>query len=105
MREIKMKTISAGPGGTFLPGSLRTLPRHEAAALVMGGHAEYTTIEPPEKAVVNPPEAEIVNPEETAEKKLTKKEIKAEQTAEVKADPEVEKYLDGVKDDAQRSKK
>jgi hypothetical protein len=73
MREIKMKTLSAGPGGTFLPGSLRTLPRHEAAALVLGGHAEYTTIEPPEKAVILQPENEIVEQEETAEEIPAKK--------------------------------
>ena len=67
MREIKYKSISAGPDGIFHPGNRRTLPRHEAAALVKGGHAEYTTIEPPEKAVILQPEMEIIEPEEIAE--------------------------------------
>lgn len=61
-----MKTISAGPGGNHHPGDRRTLPKHEAAAHVRGGFAEYATIEPEEIAVIIPDEIEIVEPEETA---------------------------------------
>ena len=66
MREIKYKSISAGPGGVKHPGEVHLMPKNEAAALVKGGYAEYTTIEPPEKAIVIPAEKAVVVPEETA---------------------------------------
>ena len=66
MREIIMKTISAGPDGVFHPGTRRMLPKREAAAMVKGGHAEYATVEPEEKEVEVPKEVETVNSEETA---------------------------------------
>lgn len=65
MPEIRMKSISAGPGGVFHPGARRVLPDHEAAALVKGGFAEYTTIVPEEKAVVALKETATIVPEET----------------------------------------
>ena len=55
-REIKQKTLSAGPDGVYHPGHTRTLPREEAAMLVKGGFAEYTTVEPPERADIGPTE-------------------------------------------------
>lgn len=67
MREIKMKSISAGPEGVFHLSQFRTLPKHEAAALVLGGHAEYTAAEPPEKAVIAPEEAAVIEAPEEAE--------------------------------------
>ena len=69
MREIIMKTISAGPDGVYQPGSWRTLPRAEAAALVRGGFAFYATVDPEEVAVVIPDEIAVVEPEEVAAKK------------------------------------
>ena len=67
MREIKYKSISAGPGGVKHPGEVHLMPKNEAAALVKGGYAEYTTIEPPEKAIINPAEKAVITPEETAD--------------------------------------
>ena len=67
MREIRMKSLSAGPEGIFHPGHTRTLLREEAATLVKAGHAEYTVVESPEKAVVKPPQMEVVEPDETAD--------------------------------------
>ena len=61
MREIVMKTISAGPGGVFHPGTRRTLPRHEAAVLVLGGYAEFATVEPEQVEIVEP--VEVAEPE------------------------------------------
>ncbi len=72
MREIRHKTISAGPEGSYHPGHVRTLPEHEAAALVRGGYAEYTTIGPPERAVIKPPESETVAPEEISTEETKK---------------------------------
>ena len=77
MREIKMKSLSAGPGGVHHPGTIRILPKHEAAMLVNGGHAEYTIIRgdeiavtmPEELSIVIPDEIEVVEPEEITAKK------------------------------------
>lgn len=47
MRDIKYKSISCGPAGSFQPGDLRTgVPDDEAKALVDGGYAEYTDARP-----------------------------------------------------------
>jgi hypothetical protein len=66
MREIIMKSISAGPDGIFHPGTRRNLSDSEAAAHVKSGYAEYATVKPESVAVIVPDEIEIVEPEETA---------------------------------------
>jgi hypothetical protein len=76
MREIKMKSISSGPEGSRHIGQKVTVPKHEAAALVKGGYAEYTTIQPPETAVIVPKETEVIVPEETATDKTEHKHKK-----------------------------
>lgn len=69
MREIKMKSLAAGPDGVHHPGTIRIMPKHEAASLVNGGYAEYTIIRGDEIAVTMPEEIETIIPEETATRK------------------------------------
>lgn len=54
MREIRMKTLSAGPEGVKNPGSLHTIAKGEAHDLVKGNFAEYTTTGPEETADARP---------------------------------------------------
>lgn len=59
MRDIKYKTVSCGPTGSFQPGDLRHgVSDDEARALVNGGYAEYIGQPEPvrEQAVVAPVE-------------------------------------------------
>lgn len=64
MITVRMKTLSAGPGGMRHPGQVVKVSREEADALVNGGFAEpaglfikgpvpeISTIEPRERAVM-----------------------------------------------------
>jgi hypothetical protein len=76
MREIRQKTLSAGPEGIHHPGHTRTLPRDEAAMLVKGGFAEYTTEEPSEKATIKAPETATSEENEAPEVESAKKSKK-----------------------------
>lgn len=68
MREIKMKTLDAGPNGVRFPGKTYLVPKSEAKALVSGNHAEFTNVHPPEKAVAVPsPGKAVVAPAEKAD--------------------------------------
>ncbi|MHB0929184.1 MAG: hypothetical protein ACYC3W_09850 [Candidatus Nanopelagicales bacterium] len=68
MREVKMKTLDAGPNGVRYPGKTYLVPKAEAKALVSGNHAEFTNVHPPEKAVSAPsPAKAVVVPPEKAD--------------------------------------
>ena len=41
MIDVIMKTLAAGPDGTFYPGKKRSVTKQEAKALVDGGFASY----------------------------------------------------------------
>lgn len=60
MRDIKYKSISCGPAGSFQPGDPRTgVPDDEAKSLVDGGYAEYT--DAPLRATISlPPREEAI---------------------------------------------
>lgn len=66
MYEMKMKTISAGPEGTFGIGDIyKASTKEEAEAMFKGGYAEYTTL--PTPAPFAPvKETATVAPQETA---------------------------------------
>jgi hypothetical protein len=57
MPDIKYKSTSCGPAGSFQPEDIRFgVPEEEAAALVEGGYAVYVHSAPREQAVVAPVE-------------------------------------------------
>jgi hypothetical protein len=67
MREIRMKTISAGPLGNRDINTVHTINKKEAARLVDGGFAEYTMLKQPETTIVEAPEKAIIT---TGEKEI-----------------------------------
>jgi hypothetical protein len=60
MADIKYKTISCGPAGSFQPGDVRfDVSDEEASALVRGGYADDVTfcvVPVREQAIAVPPE-------------------------------------------------
>lgn len=65
MIEVKMKTISAGPGGNFGIGDKCLVSEVEARMLVDGGYAEYAVLSVPVTAQETPEKA-VIKPEQTA---------------------------------------
>lgn len=66
MRNIIMKSISAGPDQPpRYMGQEASVPKAEAALLVVGGYAEYAKIQPPETATVKTPENKVIAPPES----------------------------------------
>ena len=68
MKKIVMKTLVAGPEGSYSPGQVVSLPDEQAEELVAGGYAQYVkpgiakeakketaTAEAPEDAMKKPP--------------------------------------------------
>ncbi len=68
MKQIMMKTLVAGPEGSYSPGQTVALPDDEAKELVDGGYAQYVkpgaakevkketaTAEAPENTMQDPP--------------------------------------------------
>jgi hypothetical protein len=66
-------SLSAGPNGTFHPGSTRILSKEEASILVKGGFAEYSVNNPSEKAIIEPPSPDPTVLMETTKQRRTKK--------------------------------
>ena len=74
MPWIKMKTLKAGPQGVWPRESKQHLPNAQAADLVAGGWATYTTapnvkVKEPEKPKAPEPETAMEEPSENAVKK------------------------------------
>ena len=64
MKKIVMKTLSAGPNGSYSPGQLVSLPDEQAKELVAGGYAVYEGGKAPEieTATAQPPENTMRKP-------------------------------------------
>ncbi len=66
MKEIRLKTIMAGPDGVLHPGQVVSMEDAQADDLVEGGYAEYTV-----PARARPVETAVA-PVETVEKAVTR---------------------------------
>ena len=74
--KIRLKTLMAGPGGVFLPGSVIEVSPEEARALIAGGYAEAVprpaappqNEPPPVETAAIQPGSRAVRPESKARK-------------------------------------
>jgi hypothetical protein len=69
--RVKLRTIMAGPSGTFQPGQIADLHDDQAHALVAGGYADL--VDDPVKATIGPPPVEAAMLEEAPETAVTRR--------------------------------